>query len=165
MKRIDILITFVFATMLLACTKPSIEDKAKKHLREAAEIIANDPTSLIIQGENVIFSNDSVCFISYVAKDKNELGNYTTNNCEYFYVHSKDLSFSSEQQFDYHGAYYVDDKRDSKQKVADMVDYLLNEFLKENPNSNGDDIEKERASLFYMEGISLACDEQRKVSE
>ena len=90
MKRIDILLTAALATLFVACSKPSLEEKAKNRIKPATELLVNDPNSLIIQDIQPIIVNDSLCAYSFLAKAKNVLGGYVTINMEYFIRRNRD---------------------------------------------------------------------------
>ena len=151
----------VFAVVISACTNPSFEDRAKDHLREMAEIESNDPKSLIIQDEKVIFSNDSVCFISYVVKDKNENGNYVKAEYEYYYV-STNHGEHSKPKCDYYGTTLMDGQ---KKSVVLTVDRIMETTLKRVPEMNGNEKEMKRArdNAYFLVANMLSVLDNRKV--
>lgn len=70
----------------------SFEKKAKKQMRETINELAKNPDTYKVVNEKVVFSNDSVCVISFVGKGENGFGGYTSNKREYYLTkrHTKD---------------------------------------------------------------------------
>ena len=70
----------------------SFEKKAKKQMRETINELAKNPDTYKVVNEKVVFSNDSVCVISFVGKGENGFGGYTSNKIEYYLTkrHTKD---------------------------------------------------------------------------
>ena len=160
MKRINILLVIIIAALFVACSQ-SFEDKAKSHLREMAEIEANDPNSLIIQDEKVIFSNDSVCFISYVVKDKNIYGNYTKSEYEYYYINTNHGD-RSKPKSDYYGTTLMNGKNKS---VTLSVDKIMETTLKHVPELEVNEKEMKRArdNAYFLVANMLSALDDRKV--
>lgn len=110
MKKINILIFVIASTLLVACSE-SLESKAKKRVQPITEILVDDPNSLIIQDEEVVLTNDSLCVIQYLAKSKNNQGGYATTEMEYFLIHCKDREDSTKYAL-YEMAYPLNEYRD-----------------------------------------------------
>ena len=83
MKKILSVLAILLAVVLFSSCN-SFERKAKKQLRETINELAKNPDSYKIVNEKVVFSNDSVCVISFVGKGENGFGGYTSNRREYY---------------------------------------------------------------------------------
>jgi len=153
----DILLTSAAALLSVACSEPSFEEKAKSHLREMAETVANDPKNLVIQNEHVVFSNDSVCIIAYTAKDKNKRGKDVLKSYEYYFVYcDATLDFAPKKL--YYGVYDVDNCEEltAKYQVDDFIDCV---------KSDTTDIEELTAFGYYMVANGMASFDKREVPE
>ena len=70
----------------------SFENKAKKQLHATMKEVARNPDTYKITNEKVIFSNDSMCTISFIYKEYDDsnlgrcLGRYSQSKCEYTLV-------------------------------------------------------------------------------
>ena len=70
----------------------SFENKAKKQLHATMKEVARNPYTDKITNEKVIFSNDSMCTISFIYKEYDDsnlgrcLGRYSQSKCEYTLV-------------------------------------------------------------------------------
>ena len=70
----------------------SLENKAKKQLHATMKEVARNPYTDKITNEKVIFSNDSMCTISFIYKEYDDsnlgrcLGQYSQSKCEYTLV-------------------------------------------------------------------------------
>ena len=61
----------------------SFENKAKKQLHATMKEVARNPKTYKITNEKVIFSNDSMCTISFIGKGQNGFGGYSSSEKEY----------------------------------------------------------------------------------
>ena len=50
----------------------SFEKKAKRQLRDTMEELAKNPETFKITNEKVVFSNDSMCTISFIGRGQNQ---------------------------------------------------------------------------------------------
>lgn len=55
----------------------SFENKAKKQLHATMKEVARNPKTYKITNEKVIFSNDSMCTISFIGRGQNGFGGYS----------------------------------------------------------------------------------------
>lgn len=60
-----------------------MEHKTKKQLRSTLEELAKNPESFSISKEKIVFSNDSMCTISFIGRGQNGFGGYTSSKMEY----------------------------------------------------------------------------------
>ena len=63
--------------------KNSLENKAKKQLHTTIKEVARNPKTYKITNEKVIFSNDSMCTISFIGRGQNGFGGYSSSKMEY----------------------------------------------------------------------------------
>ena len=82
MKKILMFMAIMIAVVSLSSCN-SFEDKAKKRLRAKIEEVAKNPETFKIINEKVIFSNDSMCTISFIGSGQNSLGGYNSSEKEY----------------------------------------------------------------------------------
>ena len=61
----------------------SFENKAKKQLHATMKEVARNPKTYKITNEKVIFSNESMCTISFIGKGQNGFGGYSSSEMEY----------------------------------------------------------------------------------
>ena len=61
----------------------SLEKKAKRQLRDTMEELAKNPETFKITNEKVVFSNDSMCTISFIGIGQNGFGGYNSSKMEY----------------------------------------------------------------------------------
>ena len=66
----------------------SLEDKAKKQLHATMKELAKNPETYKITNEKVIFSNDSMCTISFIGSGQNGFGGYDSSLFEYTFIKS-----------------------------------------------------------------------------
>ena len=64
----------------------SFENKAKKQLHATMKEVARNPKTYKITNEKVIFSNDSMCTISFVGSGQNGFGGYSSSKMEYTFI-------------------------------------------------------------------------------
>ena len=64
----------------------SFENKAKKQLHATMKEVARNPKTYKITNEKVIFSNDSMCTISFIGRGQNGFGGYSISRMEYTFI-------------------------------------------------------------------------------
>ena len=64
----------------------SLENKAKKQLHATMKEVARNPKTYKITNEKVIFSNDSMCTISFIGRGQNGFGGYSISRMEYTFI-------------------------------------------------------------------------------
>ena len=64
----------------------SLEKKAKRQLRDTMEELAKNPETFKITNEKVVFSNDSMCTISFIGRGQNVFGGYNSSKMEYTFI-------------------------------------------------------------------------------
>ena len=156
MKRFSLFIIIATA-LLLSCSKPSLEDRAKKRIKPATEIVVNDPNSLIIQDVRTVFYNDSLCVLQFLAKAKNGFGGYVTNKMEYYMVRGDELPDEGTYEW-YECVYTIDD---DKNELA----YMARTFIRglESEGVDLGDLDEESAMFLYARTAHLLDDRLRKV--
>lgn len=80
-KILFIAIIAIAGISLVSCN--SMEHKTKSQLRSTLEELAKNPESFSISKEKVIYSNDSMCTISFIGRGQNGFGGYTSSRMEY----------------------------------------------------------------------------------
>lgn len=134
MKRIRIIL-IVFAALLVACSKPTLEDKAYDRIRPAVELFVNDPTSAIIQDEKTVYSSDSICVIQFVLKAKNSFGGYVSDRIEYYIKKGTDKNGQFTDNL-YECIYSLDEHKSILKMAQDFSDKLQeNDSLFVDPNT------------------------------
>lgn len=83
MKKILSVLAVMLAVVVLSSCN-TFEHKAKKKMRETINEFAKNPDSYKVVNEKVVFSNDSVCVISFVGKGENGFGGYASSRMEYY---------------------------------------------------------------------------------
>ena len=85
MKRINILLLIAIVAMLAACSKPSLEDRAKERAKAMLEAALKDSevSSFEIQNEKVDFSGDSLCILQFEVNARSVYGEATLMSVEY----------------------------------------------------------------------------------
>lgn len=85
MKRINILLTIAIATLFVACSKPSLEDKAKERIRfHMDKIFSGTAKYYEVRNFETLFADDSVCIIQYDVYAENYSRENATLTMEYF---------------------------------------------------------------------------------
>lgn len=85
MKKILKFIAIMIAVVSLSSCN-SLEKKAKRQLRDTMEELAKNPETFKITNEKVVFSNDSMCTISFIGRGQNGFGGYNSSNMEYTFI-------------------------------------------------------------------------------
>ena len=87
MKKILMFMAIMIAVVSLSSCN-SLEDKAKKQLHATMKELAKNPETYKITNEKVIFSNDSMCTISFIGSGQNGFGGYDSSLFEYTFIKS-----------------------------------------------------------------------------
>ena len=85
MKKILAYMAIIIAVISLSSCN-SLERKAKRQLRDTMEELAKNPETFKITNEKVVFSNDSMCTISFIGRGQNGFGGYNSSKMEYTLV-------------------------------------------------------------------------------
>lgn len=167
MKKILMFMAIVIAVVSLSScnsfedkAKNPLEDKAEKQLRVTMEEFAKNPETFKITNEKVIFSNDSMCTISFIGKGQNGFGGYSSSELEYTLVKCKDNKgkiIYYESLLDMENE---DEKEMSIQEAINDIDYgspkLFKELKKEAYDNNikkGMSKEYAKANYLYIRAI------------
>ena len=84
------MLAMVLPVCLFSGCSSSIEDKAEEQMRATMEELAKNPESLDISRVDVIYKNDSLCILQFVAKGQNGFGGYSSSRNEYIYMIQRD---------------------------------------------------------------------------
>lgn len=85
MKKILAYMAIIIAVVSLSSCN-SLEKKAKRQLRDTMEELAKNPETFKITNEKVVFSNDSMCTISFIGRGQNGFGGYNSSKMEYTFI-------------------------------------------------------------------------------
>jgi hypothetical protein len=85
MKKILAYMAIIIAVISLSSCN-SLEKKAKRQLRDTMEELAKNPETFKITNEKVVFSNDSMCTISFIGRGQNGFGGYNSSKMEYTFI-------------------------------------------------------------------------------
>lgn len=132
MKRINIFFCVIASILVLSCSKPTLEERAKSRVKNATELYVSDPNSLIIQDIQVKISNDSLCVLQYLAKSKNSVGGYETDEMEYILVSKADSALKKDLNSWYEFAHSIKGENES-QSVTEVrsTRKMLEDYLSE----------------------------------
>ena len=156
MKKVLLAAVVVLSSvMLVSCN--SMERKAKRQLHETMEELAKNPETFKISKEKIVFSNDSMCTISFIGRGQNGFGGFSSSRMEYTLI-----KLNREDGAHYNESILVMDEDDQRKKsikeAMENVDgcYLsgtekkiYDECLR---NFNGD---KEKARADYLYSTAL----------
>ena len=112
----------------------SFENKAKKQLHATMKEVARNPYTDKITNEKVIFSNDSMCTISFIYKEYDDsnlgrcLGRYSQSKCEYTLVKLRKDPIIEKTTI-YSSIFLdVDLDYESEKSIQKTIDYIDNGF-------------------------------------
>lgn len=121
MKRLNILIAIVIATLFVACSKPTLEDKAKERIKMHMDNAFGDKTkTMTLSNLETIFTDDSVCVVQYSVDCKNFSGDEATLRMEYYIMWTAVKDKSLVESF-----YVLDTKKSLLDRVANFCDGSL----------------------------------------
>lgn len=85
MMKINILITIIVAAMITACSKPTLEDRAKERAKDLLEATLKDSevSSYELQNEKIDFSGDSLCILQFDVSARSVYGETSVIPMEY----------------------------------------------------------------------------------
>ena len=85
MKRINILTAIIAAVLFTACSKPTLEDRAKERSKSMLEAALKDSevSSYELQNEKIDFSGDSLCILQFDVCAHSVYGETSTTPMEY----------------------------------------------------------------------------------
>ena len=143
----NILFCVIASILVLSCSKPTLEERAKSRVKNATELYVSDPNSLIIQDIQVKISNDSLCVLQYLAKSKNSVGGYETDEMEYILFSKADSSMTKDPNSLYEVAYSIkgEESERSVMYITPVKDFL-ERYISEGTASEKD-LEEARAAL------------------
>lgn len=71
------MLTIALVVVFSSCN--SMERKAKRQLHETMKELAKNPDTYKISNEKIVFSNDSMCTISFTGRGQNGFGGYNSS--------------------------------------------------------------------------------------
>ena len=125
MKKILMFMAIVISVVSLSSCN-SFEDKAKKQLRAKIEEVVKNPETFKITSEKVIYSNDSVCTISFIGKGQNSFGECYTSRMEYTLVK---LQHCDDGKIRYWDSLLDMESKDKIQSIERAIAYIDADFL------------------------------------
>ena len=125
MKKILMFMAIMIAVVSLSSCN-SLEDKAKKRLRTKIEEVVKNPETFKITSEKVIYSNDSVCTISFIGRGQNDFGEYYTSRMEYTIVK---LQHCDDGKIRYWDSLLNMGSKDRITSIERAIDYIDADFL------------------------------------
>lgn len=75
----------MLAVVALSSCNP-MERKAKRQLHDTMQELAKNPETFKISNAKIVFSNDSMCTISFIGIGQNAFGGYSSSKMEYTLV-------------------------------------------------------------------------------
>lgn len=155
-KILSIAIITIAGISLVSCN--SMEHKAKSQLRSTLEELAKNPESFSISKEKVIFSNDSMCTISFIGRGQNGFGGYTSSRMEYTLL--KIESEKGKTQYD-EALLDMEDKDQRKGSIKEALENVDGGYLygsekdvyNECLRDCGGDKEKARADYLFSTAL------------
>ena len=178
MKKVLMFMAIMIAVVSLSSCN-SFEDKTKKQLRTTMEELAKNPETLKITNEKVIFSNDSMCTISFIGKGQNGFGGYSSSELEYTLVKCKD---NKGKIIYYESLLDMENEDEKEMSIQEAIDYINNGFphdlleyvlevdvfklLKKTYNDNikkGMSKEDAKANCLYIRAIANSDTDGREV--
>jgi hypothetical protein len=85
MKKILPVLAIMLAVVALSSCNP-MERKAKRQLHDTMKELAKNPETFKISNAKIVFSNDSMCTISFIGIGQNAFGGYSSSKMEYTLV-------------------------------------------------------------------------------
>lgn len=88
MKKFLSVLAVMLAVVVLSSCNP-MERKAKRQLHDTMKELAKNPETFKISNEKIVFSNDSMCTISFIGRGQNGFGGYNSSKMEYTLIKVK----------------------------------------------------------------------------
>lgn len=135
-----------------------MESKTKKQLRNTMEELAKNPETLKISNEKVIFSNDSMCTISFIGRGQNGFGGFNSSRLEYTLVKVTNKETNKTQYNE--SIINMDDHKDRKSSIKETMEKVDGGYLYGSSKGAYDEIAKEcktkeeaKANYLYFQAM------------
>lgn len=126
MKKINILLAIVIATLFVACFQPSLERKAKSRIKQISVELKDRLKSFDAQNLDVVFSDDSLCVIQCDIKAESYSGEKAEFKMEYYVL----LDGKNDNRLLEH-YYFLEDKKSIFDRYFDFFQVPLPSDKKE----------------------------------
>lgn len=152
MKKILAYMAIIIAVISLSSCN-SLEKKAKRQLRDTMEELAKNPETFKITNEKVVFSNDSMCTISFIGRGQNGFGGYNSSKMEYTFIK---LAKDDEGKTTYCEALLdMENQKDRRNSIKETINDVDKGFLYGSSKAVYDDfikkgMSKEDAKANYL---------------
>lgn len=151
-KLFYFLLTIVLFT---ACTSNSIESDAKEQMKKTLAEFMKDPSSMSINNEEIVFSDDSICVIQANVSGKNGFGGVSNSRMEYIYRTEK-----KEGKLKYYESLQnLEDKgtKSIMERAKEHYQYVENEHLYSDDSNYAKMTEAERKAdaIHFIAAIAL----------
>lgn len=152
MKKILAYMAIIIAVISLSSCN-SLEKKAKRQLRDTMEELAKNPETFKITNEKVVFSNDSMCTISFIGRGQNGFGGYNSSKMEYTFIK---LAKDDEGKTTYCEALLdMENQKDRRNSIKEAINDVDKGFLYGSSKAVYDDfikkgMSKEDAKANYL---------------
>ena len=124
MKRNLAMLAVMLAVVALSSCNP-MERKAKRQMRETMKEFARNPESIRISNEKIVFSNDSMCTISFIGRGQNAFGGYNSSRMEYTLMKVK-----NEEETHYNESLLdMEDENDRKSSIKEAIEAIDGGYL------------------------------------
>lgn len=167
MKKILMFMAIMVAVVTLSSCN-SFEKKAKKQLRDTMEELAKNPETYKITNEKIVFSNDSMCTISFIGRGQNGFGGYNSSKMEYTLIK---LPKDDKGETTYCEALLdMEDRKDRRNSIKETINDIdkgflygsskdvYNEFIKKGMNK-----EDAKANYLYFQAMINATINGREI--
>ena len=126
MKKI-LMFMAIMVTVVALSSCNSFEKKAKKQLRDTMEELAKNPETYKITNEKIVFSNDSMCTISFIGRGQNGFGGYNSSKMEYTLIK---LAKDDKGETTYYEALLdMEDQKDRRNSIKETINDIDKGFL------------------------------------
>ena len=133
----------------------SFENKAKKQLHATMKEVARNPKTYKITNEKVIFSNDSMCTISFIGRGQNGFGGYSISRMEYTFI--KERSDKGDKIGYRETLLNMENQFERMLSIKEEIYNIDNDFTCDSPNVNLSMTDKMQMSYYddnIMKGMS-----------
>lgn len=122
-KNLAMLAVMLAVVVLSSCN--SMERKANRQLHDTMKELAKNPDTFKISNEKVVFSNDSMCTISFIGRGQNGFGGYNSSKMEYTLIKVK-----GEGGIHYNESLLdMEDKKDRRSSIKETIENIDGGYL------------------------------------
>lgn len=128
MKKATLFI--ILSVLLCGC---GIKHEARSQMMKSLKHETLDPSSVKVSDEEVVFANDSMCYIDFTVRQKNKDGDIRKSRMEYGYLKSTNGIF---ENFSYI------DNRSFQERLKENVDMERKFYKAISKGYDGDDVDE-----------------------